>query len=59
MFLNLLQASVEGQSQFLSNLTTSEAFFMVIVVGIVGMIVQWRLDRRRNCREDVALQRCE
>lgn len=43
MFLNLLQASVEGQSQFLSNLTTSEAFFMVIVVGIVGMIVQWRL----------------
>ena len=43
MFLNLLQASVEGQSQFLSNLTTSEAFFMVIVVGIAGMIVQWRL----------------
>ena len=43
MFLNLLQASVEGQSQFLSNLTTSEAFLMVIAVGIAGMIVQMRL----------------
>lgn len=43
MFLNLLQAYNEGQSQVLSNLTTSEAFFMVIIVGIAGMIVQWRL----------------
>ena len=43
MFLHLLQAVHEGQSQFLSNLTTSEAFFMVIVVGVAGMIVQWRL----------------
>ncbi len=43
MFLNLLYSSTEGQSQFLSNLTTSEAFLMVIVVGIAGMIVQWRL----------------
>ena len=43
MFLNLLQASVEGQSQFLSNLTTSEAFLMVIAVGIAGMLVQLRL----------------
>jgi Zn-dependent membrane protease YugP len=43
MFLNLLQASYEGQGFALSNLTTSEAFMMVIVVGIAGLIVQWRL----------------
>ena len=43
MFLHLLQTTHEGQSQFLSNLTTSEAFLMVIVVGIAGMLVQWRL----------------
>ena len=43
MFLNLLYASNEAQSQLMSNLTTSEAFLMVIVVGVVGMIVQWRL----------------
>ena len=43
MFLNLLQASHEGQSMVLSNLTTSEAFLMIIVVGIAGMVVQWRL----------------
>ena len=43
MFLNLLQAYYEGESGFLSNLTMSEAFIMVIVVGIAGMIVQWRL----------------
>ncbi len=43
MFLNLLQSSQESQSQFLSNLTTSEAFLMIILVGIAGMIVQWRL----------------
>lgn len=43
MFLNLLQASYEGQSHLLSNLTTSEAFLMVIIVGIAGFIVQARL----------------
>ena len=43
MFLNLLQGYYEGSDGFLSNLTTSEAFFMVIAVGIAGMIVQWRL----------------
>lgn len=43
MFLNLLYSSYEGQSQLLSNLTTSEAFLMVIIVGVAGMIVQWRL----------------
>ena len=43
MFLNLLQASYEGQSQFMTNLTTSEAFMRVIGVGIAGFIVQMRL----------------
>lgn len=43
MFLNLLQSSVEGANYFLENLTTSQAFFMIIVVGVAGMIVQWRL----------------
>ncbi|MBQ3027372.1 MAG: zinc metallopeptidase, partial [Alistipes sp.] len=43
MFLNLLQASYEGQSQALTNLTTSEALLMVIIVGIAGFIVQMRL----------------
>lgn len=43
MFLNLLQSSVEGVNYFLENLTTSQAFFMIIVVGVAGMIVQWRL----------------
>ena len=43
MLLNLLQASNEAQSQLMTNLTTSEAFLMVIAVGIIGMIVQWRL----------------
>ena len=43
MFLNLLYVSNEAQNQFMANLTTSEAFFMVIAVGIAGLIVQWRL----------------
>ena len=43
MFLNLLQAYTEGQSQALSNITTSEAFLMVIIVGIIGFVVQMRL----------------
>ena len=44
MFLNLLYVGYEGESEMLSNLTTSEAFFMIIVVSIAGMIVQWRLN---------------
>lgn len=43
MFLNLLQSSYEGGGEFLSNLTVSEAFWMVIIVGIAGILVQWRL----------------
>lgn len=43
MFLHLLQATYSNESPFLANLTTSEAFLMVIIVGVAGMIVQWRL----------------
>lgn len=43
MFLNLFYSSVEGQSYLMTNLTTSEAFLMIIIVGVAGMIVQWRL----------------
>ena len=43
MFLKFLQVSYEGGEHLLSNLTTSEAFLMIIIVGIAGMIVQWRL----------------
>ena len=43
MLLNLLYASGEARNQLMQNLTTSESFFMIIVVAVVGMIVQWRL----------------
>ena len=43
MLLNLLYASSEARNQLMQNLTTSEAFSMIIVVAVVGMIVQWRL----------------
>lgn len=43
MFLNLLYSSVETGDELLSNLTTSQAFLMIIVVAVAGMIVQWRL----------------
>lgn len=44
MLTTLLQAGQYGQeSSLLTNLTTSEAFFIIIAVGIAGMIVQARL----------------
>lgn len=44
MFLEILTANTVGENQaIMNNLTTSEAFLMVIIVGIAGMIVQWRL----------------
>lgn len=43
MLLNLLYASDEMRTHLMQNLTTSEAFFMIIVVAVAGMIVQWRL----------------
>ena len=44
MFLSLLTANYSGENQaIMDNLTTSEAFWMVLIVGIAGMVVQWRL----------------
>lgn len=44
MLTTLLQASQYGQeSSLLTNLTTSEAFFIIIAVAIAGFIVQARL----------------
>ena len=38
-----MQGYNEQGSSWLSNLTTSEAFFIIIIVAIAGMIVQARL----------------
>ena len=39
----LLSGNYGEQSSILANLTTSEAFFIIIAVAVVGMIVQFRL----------------
>ncbi len=39
----LLSGNYGEQSALLTNLTTSEAFFITIVIAVVGMIVQFRL----------------
>lgn len=43
MFLTILTSNYNGENQALLNLTSSEAFFMIIAVAVVGMLVQWRL----------------
>ena len=43
MFLTLLTSNYEGENRALMNLTSSEAFIMIIVVALAGMVVQWRL----------------
>lgn len=43
MFTLLQLHTQEGTSSLLSNLTTSEAFFLIIIIAVVGMIVQARL----------------
>jgi Zn-dependent membrane protease YugP len=44
MITTLLQSgNYDGQSALLTNLTTSEAFFLIIIIGLVGMVVQARL----------------
>ena len=43
MLLTLLQSGYAAKSDMVSNLTTSEAMVMVIVIAIVGFIVQSRL----------------
>ena len=39
----LLSGNYGEQSALLTNLTTSEAFFITIIIAVVGMIVQFRL----------------
>lgn len=43
MLTTLFEAAQNGQNQFLYNLTTSEAFLIIIVVAVAGFIVQARL----------------
>ena len=39
----LLQMQYDNTSSIMTNLTTSEAFFIIIIVAVAGMIVQARL----------------
>ena len=41
--VTLLQSYYDNSSSYISNLTTSEAFFLIIIFAVVGMIVQMRL----------------
>ena len=41
--VTLLQSYYDNSSSYISNLTTSEAFFLIIIIAVVGMIVQMRL----------------
>lgn len=43
MFITLLQSGYGVTENALSNITTSEAFLMIIVIGIAGFFVQMRL----------------
>lgn len=43
MFVTLLEVGNEGGNQLLYNLTTSQAFFIIIAIAIVGFFVQMRL----------------
>lgn len=43
MLISLLAADYAAQNQALSNFTTSEAFYLIIVIAIAGFIVQARL----------------
>jgi Zn-dependent membrane protease YugP len=43
MFVTLLQSGYAAQNDVMYNLTTSEAFVMIIIIAIVGFIVQARL----------------
>ena len=43
MFLDILQSSTYNSGAWLANLTTSQAFVMILIVAVAGMVVQWRL----------------
>lgn len=53
---NLLQSYTSAtESSALTNLTTSEAFFLIIIIAVVGMIVQMRLRSVFNKYSKVAI----
>ena len=43
MLVSFLTADYAAQNQMLSNFTTSEAFYLIIVIAIAGFFVQMRL----------------
>jgi Zn-dependent membrane protease YugP len=51
----LLQSYYGESSSLLSNLTTSEAFFLIIIIAVVGMVVQMRLRTVFNKYSNVGL----
>lgn len=51
----LLQSYSGESSSLLSNLTTSEAFFLIIIIAVVGMVVQMRLRTVFNKYSNVGL----
>lgn len=55
MFTLLQSHYQEGSSALLTNLTTSEAFFLIIIIAVLGMIVQARLRSVFNKYSNVLL----
>ncbi len=55
MFVTMLAAYDAAQNQVISNFTTSEAFFLIIVIAIAGFIVQSRLQSAFKKYSEVAL----
>lgn len=55
MIYTLLQAGNSGSDRLLYNLTTSQAFLMVIAVAILGLIVQWKMKSsfEKNARKRI------
>lgn len=55
MLVAMLAADYAAQNQVISNFTTSEAFFLIIIIAIAGYIVQARLQSVFNKYSEVAL----
>lgn len=55
MLISLLAADYAAQSHALSNFTTSEAFFLIIIIAVAGFIVQARLQSVFKKYSEVAL----
>ena len=55
MLVAMLAADYAAQNQVVSNFTTSEAFFLIIIIAIAGYIVQARLQSVFKKYSEVAL----